>query len=395
MLNVRTDFPFLERKLQGKPLVYLDSAATTQKPRCTIERIVELYSSGIANVHRAVNTLADEVTQAFEAARDTVARFIGGHAHEIIFVLNSTYGINLVAGSFQGKGTPRILTNTQEHHSNILPWTSTGNAEFIPWSNEGALDMNALDRALASKPDLLALSCASNFLGAIHPVHEIIRRAHDAGVAVLLDASQSIPHASHNVQDLDCDYLVFSGHKLYGPGGIGVLYVRDDLLESMRPLFLGGSMVKEVHAKSWVPNDVPYRFEAGTPPIEGAIGLAAAIKYLEALGFDNIAEHESAVVQYAKRQLSDVRAVKTFGPKPGDPCAPLVSFQVKGLESSAVAKTLGNRANVIVRSGFLCAQPAHDQLGVGPSVRASFAIYNTCEEVDIMVDVLKTIVKFL
>ena len=393
MLNVRADFPFLERKINGASIAYLDNAATTQKPRQVIDRLTSLYVSGIANVHRAVNFLGDETTREFERAREIIARFVGAQPREIIFTLNATQSINLVCGSLSRAGRLRVIGNTQEHHSNLLPWIENAKVSFVPWSEDGTLDLAALEREAARRPDLLAVSAASNFLGTIQPVKEIVARCHGAGVKVLIDASQSIAHQSHDVREIGCDYLVFSGHKIYGPGGIGVLYAREELLEKMPPYFLGGSMVKEVHAASWSPNDLPHCFEAGTPNIEGVIGLGAAIEYLESLDWDRVAAHECALVQHAKRNLAALRGVRVYGPKSGQPSAPLVSFQLKGLESNAVAKALSNRGNVIVRSGFLCAQPAHDEFSAGPSVRASFGIYNCKEEVDRMLDVIDSLLK--
>ena len=392
MLNVRNDFPYLERIVNGKPIVYFDNAATTQKPRQVIDRLRDLYTSGIANVHRAVNFLADEVTEAFEEGRETVARFIGAQAQEIIFVSNATQGLNVICSALSKRKSLHVLTTTLEHHSNLLPWTQRGKVDFIPWSANGNIDLEALIGKLSEKPDLVSVARASNFLGTLQPVKEIVRICHEASVPVLVDASQSIAHEPHDVRELGCDYMVFSGHKIYGPGGTGVLYVRNDVIDTMEPVLLGGSMVKEVHAQTYTPNDIPYRFEAGTPNIDGVIGLAAALEYVLKLGWQAVMMHEAALVQYAKAQLADVRGLSMYGPPLGESCAPLVPFQVKGLEPGAVAKILGSRANIVVRSGFLCAQPAHDQLGIGPTVRVSFGVYNTKDEIDGMVEVLKTIV---
>jgi cysteine desulfurase/selenocysteine lyase len=270
-----------------------------------------------------------------------------------------------------------------------------GNVEYVPWSEDGTLDVRVLESKLAQKPDLVALTAASNFLGTIQPVKSIVTRCHSANVPILIDASQSIAHQPHDVRDIGCDYFVFSGHKIYGPSGIGILYVREDVLEQMPPVLLGGNMVKEAHAHKWVPQDLPHRFEAGTPNIEGAIGLGAAIEYIESLEWSHLIAHECSLTLHAKRELAGLPGIRVFGPSAGTPSAPLVSFQVVGLESGAVAKTLGNRANIIVRSGFLCAQPAHDQLSIGPTVRASFGIYNNVEEVDRMVGVLRYLLKVL
>jgi len=395
MLNVRRDFPYLERKVNGEPIVYLDNAATTQKPKPVSASISELYSSGIANVHRAVNFLSDEVTQAFEAGRETVARFIGAQSREIVFVSNATQAINFVCSALGGNHSFRVLTTTLEHHSNLLPWMRGGQLEFIPWGKDGKVDLKSFADKLSEKPDLVTIAHASNFLGALQPIKEMVALCQSVGVPTLIDASQVIAYLPYDVRELQCDYLVFSGHKVYGPGGVGVLYIRNELLETISPPFLGGSMVKEVHAQSYTLNDAPHRFEAGTPHIEGVIGLAAALEYFSGLGYEAVAAHENELTQYAKEQLSRAPSLTTYGPPPGKPCAPLVSFLVKGIESTAVAKVLANRANVIVRSGFHCAQPAHDELGIGPTVRASFAVYNTKEEIDRMMEVLRTLSRFL
>lgn len=395
MLNVRKDFPYLERTVNGKPIVYLDSAATAQKPRQVINRISDLYSSGMSNVHRAVNFLADEVTQAFEAGRETVARFISAQSREIVFGYNATQALNIVCSSLRKDSNLRVLTTTLEHHSNLLPWIEHCKVEFVQWSDNGRIDMDNLVSKLAAKPDLMTIARASNFLGTLQPIQEIVSVCKEAGVPVLIDASQSIAHERHDVRELDCEYLVFSGHKIYGPGGIGVLYVRNDVIEKMEPVLLGGSMIAEVHANGYTVNDIPHRFEAGTPNIEGTIGLAAALDYMSNIGYETICKHETELIQYAKSKLVDVKGLSLYGPPPGEPCAPLVPFQIKGLQPTAITKVLANRANVIVRSGFLCAQPAHDQLGIGPSVRVSFGVYNTKDEIDVMVEVLNSITRVL
>lgn len=393
--DVRQDFPFLQRRVNDGPVIYFDNAATTQKPEAVISAVTSHYASGTANVHRAVNFLAEEVTQAFEQGRETIARFVGAHPREIILTAGATHGINLVCKGLRKEERLRVLTTTLEHHSNLLPWSGAADVTFIPWNAAGYIDMAALTASLQEKPDLVAVTMASNFLGALQPIAEIVRICHESGAQVLVDAAQAIAHVPIDVRQLECDYLVFSGHKIYGPGGTGALYVKNELLETLHPATLGGGMVKEVHADRHVLNDVPYRFEAGTPNIEGVIGLASALTYVNELGYEKIAAHESRLLCYAKEKLSCIPGICQHGPKNGELCAPLVSFGVTGLESPAVAKMLGNRHNVIVRSGFHCAQAAHDQLGIGPTVRASFAIYNTCEEVDIMIDGLRSITRFL
>lgn len=396
MMDVRGDFPYLGRMANGKPIIYLDSAATTQKPQVVIDTIQRTYASGMANVHRAVNFLTDEVTEAFEGARQTIARFIGAQSRQVIFTSNSTQAISYVCNSLKAKGRPlRVLATTLEHHSNFLPWLKQGSLELLPWREDGQINLGALAARLVSKPDLVTIATASNFLGTLQPIGTITEMCRDVGVPVMVDASQSIAHQQHDVQELGCDYLVFSGHKVYGPSGTGVLYVGSDIIEQFEPTIIGGGMVKEVHAGEYIENDIPYRFEAGTPNIEGVIGLAAAVTYLTRLGYEAVSEHELELIQHTKTRLSELRAVILYGPEVGHPCAPLASFQVKGLEASAVAKILGNRSNVIVRSGFHCTQPAHDQLGIGPTIRASLGIYNKISEIDTMVDTLETITEFL
>jgi len=387
--TVREDFPFLGRRVNGRQIAYLDNAGTTQKPRQTSEAVMRLYSDGISNVHRAVNFLTEEVTREFEESRDRIAAFIGADARELVLVGNSTQGIDVVCRSLCIKGIPRVLTTTLEHHSNLLPWIHCGQVEFVKWSIGEGVDLEDFSRKLRSKPDLVAIASASNFLGVVHPVREMTARCREAGVPVLVDASQSVAHEPVDVRDLDCDYLVFSGHKMYGPSGVGVLYVRSDVLGRMEPAVLGGGMVREVSVDRMVLQDAPLRFEAGTPNIEGVVGLGAAAQYLSRLGLEEIKRHECVLIQYAKRRLCEVQGVALYGPEPGQPCAPLVSFDVRGLDVSAVAKTLANRSGVIVRSGFHCAQPAHQQLGLGPTVRASLGVYNTKDEIDLMAEVLR------
>jgi cysteine desulfurase / selenocysteine lyase len=392
---IRADFPFLSRVVNGAPIVYLDNAATTQKPQVVADAIHRLYSNGLSNIHRAVSFLAEEVTNEFENARTAVARFIGAHPREIVFTAGSTQAINVVANSFPVDKPLRVLTTTLEHHSNLLPWSKRSEVDFIPWTPAGGVDLNALAKQLEARPDLVAVAHASNFLGTIHPIEELVGLCRARNIRVLVDASQSIAHIPIDVRRLGCDYLVFSGHKIYGPSGTGALFVKNDILDSLQPLLVGGAMVKEVHARSFVPNDVPHRFEAGTPNIEGFVGLAAALEYLSRIGYDRIRSIEEHLTKHAKQCLAKIPGVRIFGPPAGTPSAPLVAFQLKGLDSGAVAKTLGSRANIVVRSGFHCAQPAHEELEIGPTVRASFAIYNTTAEIDLMAKTVDTLARFL
>jgi cysteine desulfurase/selenocysteine lyase len=394
-IDVRADFPFLSRKVNGAPIVYLDNAATTQKPRAVADAVYDLYTNGISNVHRAVNFLAEEVTDRFEHARASIGRFIGAHQREIIFTTGSTQALNIVANSLGQDKALRVLTTTLEHHSNLLPWVNRAEVDFLPWSPNEGVDLKVFAKKLDTRPDLVAIAHASNFLGTLHPVEQIVSMCNARKVRVLVDASQSIAHLPIDVRSLPCDYLVFSGHKIYGPGGTGVLYIKNEIVDSLKPFLIGGAMVKEVHARDYVPNDVPHRFEAGTPNIEGFVGLVTALDYVSRIGYEAIGSHERELTKRAKAALAKIPNVLIFGPPPGAPSAPLVAFQVKGLDSGAVAKSLGSRANVIVRSGFHCAQPAHEELSLGPTVRASFAVYNTPAEIDRMVHTVEALAQFI
>jgi cysteine desulfurase/selenocysteine lyase len=389
--DIRDQFPFLTRRINGKPVIYLDNAATTQKPRAVIDRLTQLYSSGLANVHRAMSLLAEEVTEEYERARRSVAFFLNADPSEIVFTPNATFGLNLVCSSLARRGPLRVLSTTLEHHSNFLPWGPGAPAgvttQFVRWSPE-RIDLDDLKARLASGVDLVAVASAGNFLGNLQPVAEIARLTRAAGAQLLVDASQSVAHTQTDVQALDCDYLVFSGHKVYAPGGTGVLFVRGDRAATFEPVFVGGSMVREVRTDGYTLNDVPLRFEAGTPNIDGVIGLAAALDWLSGLDLHAVEAHEASLTAHAKQSLASIPGVRLLGPPSGQPSAPLVSFLVEGLESHAITKNLSLRSNVILRSGFHCAQPAHAELSLGPTVRASFALYNTLEEIDEAVRVI-------
>ncbi len=386
--SIRDDFPFTQRLHEGRPVIYLDNAATTQKPRCVIDAMTNLYCNGVSNVHRALNFLAEEVTEAFERSRKVTARFIGARPNEIILTANATQALNMVSHWLAGQDK-RILTTTLEHHSNLIPWVERGHVEFVDWLPSGKININDLKQKLQSRPALVTIGWCSNLLGTVQPLEEIIALCKNAGAMTLVDASQSLAHIPCNVKNLDCDFLIFSAHKLYGPSGVGVLYAKQSLLEKVNPVLLGGSMVKEVSSTSHVLNDLPYRFEAGTPNIEGVIGMGEALRYITQLGYKNIAAHENALLAAARERLGAMSNVTLVSPGADTPSAPLVTFTVKGLESTGVAKILSNRGNIIVRSGFHCAQPAHNTLDLPPTCRASFAVYNTLEEIDTFAEILE------
>lgn len=398
----RGDFPILARTVHNNvPLVYLDNAATSQRPRQVIDAIVNAYEQHYANVHRGVHTLSEEIDELFEAARERVRVFLHSQGHlrdddspatteQIIFTSGTTHSINIVARSW-GDANVRegdeILLTEMEHHSNLVPWYQlaerTGcTVRHIPVTDDGLLDLTTLDQLLTKRTKLVGVGVVSNMLGTINPVEEIIRRAHDVGALVLLDAAQSVPHQKTDAQVLDCDFLALSGHKMLGPSGIGVLYGKRELLEVMPPFMGGGGMIKEVTLQGFKPCYLPSKFEAGTPPIVPAIGLAAAIDYLDRVGLDAIAAHEQRLVERAHEVLGAVGGIRILGPSP-EHKAGIVSFVFEGGRPHAhdVAQVL-DRYGVAVRAGHHCTMPLHKRFGVAATTRASFYLYNTLAEVD-------------
>ncbi len=398
--SVRRDFPILSREIHGKPLVFLDSAASAQKPRQVIEAVDYLYQNEYANVHRGIHWLSERATDRMEGARETVRRFLNaGSTREIIFTRSTTESINLVASSwgrtFLEPGDEIILSE-MEHHSNIIPWQFLRDEKGVvirvaPVTDDGELRMGELAKLLGPRTRLVAITHISNVLGTVVPVREIVRMAHDVGAKVLLDGAQAVTHLSVDVRDLDCDFYAFSGHKLYGPSGIGVLYGKEELLDAMPPYMGGGEMIKSVtFAKSeWA--DLPHKFEAGTPAIAQAVGLGAAIDYVTGLGMDNIAVHEQDLLSYATQRLSSVDGLKFFGTAAGK--ASVVSFTLDCAHPHDIG-TLVDRAGVAIRVGHHCAQPLMDRMGVAATARASFGLYNTRDEIDTLTEALEGVVEF-
>jgi cysteine desulfurase/selenocysteine lyase len=400
MLNVneiRKDFPIFQRVVKGKPLVYLDSAATTQKPLAVIEATERYYRTYNANVHRGIYSISEEATEAYEGARDKVAAFINAPAREgVIFTRNTTESINLVASSW-GRSHLRqgdeILLSYMEHHSNLIPWQlisqQTGaQLRFIPLTSDGRLDISDLDKLLTKKTKLVALTHSSNVLGTINPVAELSRKAHEVGALILIDAAQSAPHLRVDVQAIDCDFLAFSGHKMLGPTGIGVLYGKVDILDSIPPYMGGGEMINEVQLESATYRELPGKFEAGTPNVAGAIGLGAAIDYLNRVGLDNIHEHELSLVRYTVGALKDLNDVDIYGPFPER--GGLVAFNLKGIHPHDVSTILDEDA-IAIRAGHHCTQPLMHWLDVAATARASFYLYNTTDDIDRFVASLKKV----
>ncbi len=393
----RKEFPILSREVHGKPLVYLDNAATSQKPNAVIASERHYYEALNANVHRGVHTLSQEATDAFEGARDTVRRFLNAaQREEIIFTRGATEAVNLVAHSWGRsnlKAGDEILVSEMEHHANIVPWQMlcevTGAVlKVIPIDDRGALVEGAAQAMMNSKTRLVGITQVSNALGTVNPVADMIRAAHAVGAVVLVDGAQAVPHLAVDVQALDCDFYVFSGHKLYAPTGIGVLYGKRELLEKMPPYQGGGDMIAHVTFKKTTYNQLPYKFEAGTPHIAGVVGLGAAIEFVESVGLDNIAAHEDRLLAYATQQAEAFEGLRIIGTAPGK--ASILSFTLKGVHPHDIG-TILDSAGVAIRTGHHCAMPVMDHFSVMATARASFAFYNTLEEVDALFVALRRV----
>ncbi|GAB4499113.1 MAG: cysteine desulfurase [Anaerolineales bacterium] len=394
LTRIRADFPILARETRpGVPLVYLDSTATAQKPQAVIAAMDAFYRHTNANIHRGIHTLAEEATLAYEDAREKVAAFINaGSAQQIIFTRNATESINLVAqtwGRANLQPGDRILLTEMEHHANIVPWQMLAAEkhlilEFIPVTEEGLLDLEAYRTLLTRTPKLVAFSQMSNVLGTINPAREIIRLARAAGALTLVDAAQSVPHFPVDVQTLNPDFLAFSAHKMCGPTGIGVLYGRKSLLETMPPYMGGGDMIKKVTFDGFVPNEIPYKFEAGTPAIAEAVGLGAAVDYLQTLGMANIAAHEHALTEYALERLEEIPGLKLFGPS-AEHKGGVAAFTFAGAHPHDIAQIL-DRDGIAVRAGHHCAMPLHQKFNLPATTRASFYLYTLPEEIDALVE---------
>ena len=394
--RLREDFPILHTTArQNAPLVYLDNAATTQRPRQVIQSMVSMYEQHYANVHRGIHWLSDQSTDLYEAAREKVRVFLGAaDPRQVIFTRGTTESINLVArswGDAQLQPGDEILLTEMEHHSNIVPWQQLAQrrealVRFAPITDDGRLALPAFEALLTPRTRIVAVAAVSNVLGTINPVAELVRRAHEVGAVVLVDAAQSVPHQPTDVTAWDADFVAFSGHKMMGPSGIGVLYGRRELLEAMPPFMGGGSMIRRVTTEGFEPADLPARFEAGTPPIVPAVGLGAAIDYIQAVGLAAIHEHERQLTLRAHQALESLGGVRFLGPAP-EHKGGIVSFTVEGIHAHDVAQLL-DRHGVAIRAGHHCAMPLHQRLGVQASNRASFYCYNTAAEVDSFVEAL-------
>jgi cysteine desulfurase/selenocysteine lyase len=388
--RIRADFPILTREVRpGVPLVYLDSTATSQKPLAVIQAMDEFYRHSNANIHRGIHTLAEEATAKYEAARQKVAKFIGAASpRQVIFTRNTTEAINLVAYTW-GRANLHpgeiIVLTEMEHHSNLVPWQILAaerdiRLEFIPVGDDGLLDLKAYQKLLELEPRLVSFTHMSNVLGTITPAAQIIRMAHQAGAVTLVDGAQSVPHFMVDVQALDADFLAFSGHKMCGPTGIGVLYGRKELLEAMPPFMGGGEMIRRVHLRSFVPNELPHKFEAGTPAIAEAIGLGEAVDYLTSTGMDAIAAHEREIIAYTLERLEEIPGVQVYGPT-AEHRGGVAAFTLAGVHPHDISQILDSQG-VAIRAGHHCAMPLHEKYNLPATARASFYLYNTFQEVD-------------
>ena len=392
--EIRKDFPIFQRETKpGVRLVYLDSTATSQKPLAVIEAMDQFYRRSNANIHRGVHTLAEESTRMYEEARVKIAKFINAVSpHQIIYTRNTTESINLVAYSWARANLKRgdlVILTEMEHHSNLVPWQILQSErgielDFIPVTEDGLLNLESYKTLLARRPKLVSFAHMSNVLGTINPAAEIIRLAHEAGAVTLVDAAQSVPHLKVDVQALDADFLAFSAHKMCGPTGIGALYGRLELLEAMPPFLGGGDMIKEVKLRSYRPNALPYKFEAGTPAIAEAVGFGAAVDYLSELGMEAVAAHEHEITEYALERLEEVPGVKVFGPSAQNKGG-VAAFTLDGVHPHDVAQIL-DEDGIAIRAGYHCAQPLHEKFGLPATSRASFYLYNTRDEVDLLIN---------
>ncbi|ESU24612.1 Cysteine desulfurase, SufS [Flavobacterium enshiense DK69] len=392
--KVRAQFPILSQTVNGKPLVYFDNGATAQKPQVVIDAISQYYSEINANIHRGVHTLSQLATDAYEVSRNTIQKHLNAkHNHEIIFTSGTTQGINLVANGFASivKAGDEVMVSALEHHSNIVPWQfmceRTGaKLVVIPMNDKGELILSEFDRLLSEKTKIVAVNHISNALGTVNPIKYIIDKAHSVGAAVLIDGAQATPHLRPDVQELDCDFYVFSGHKVCGPTGVGILYGKESWLNQLPPYQGGGEMIKEVTFEKTTYAELPHKFEAGTPNIEAGIVLGTAIDYLNSVGFDNIAKYEKELLEYGTKRLQEIEGLKIYGT--GENKASVISFNIEGIHPYDIG-TIIDKLGIAVRTGHHCTQPIMNYFNIPGTIRASFAFYNTKEEIDIFVEAVK------
>ena len=392
--SIRKDFPILSRSVNGKPLIYFDNAATSQTPQQVIDVIVDYYSNYNSNIHRGVHTLSQEATDKYEAARQIIQKHFNAlHSHEIIFTSGTTHSINLVANGFASLLTKSdtVLVSALEHHSNIVPLQmlcekTKATLKVIPMTQDGALDMDAYDTLLLLNPKLVFVNHISNALGTINPIEEMIQKAHKVGAAILIDGAQACPHIKPDVQALDVDFYVTSGHKMCGPTGVGMLYAKESWLHKLPPYQGGGEMISEVTFEETTYTGLPHKFEAGTPNICGGIAFGAAINYMNSIGFDAIASYEHELLEYATRKMNSIEGMKIYGPKENK--TSVISFNIKGIHAYDLG-TIIDKLGIAIRTGQHCAQPIMDFFGISGTARASFSFYNTKQEIDVFVEGVK------
>ena len=399
--TLRKDFPILSHQVYGKPLIYFDNSATTQKPRCVIEKIENSYYNVNANIHRGVHFLSQAATEAHEEARQAIQQFLNARSsNEIIFTRGTTESINLIASSFTDECVSpgnEIIVSVMEHHSNIVPWQIEAakkdiSIKVIPMNDNGELLLDEYEKLFSNKTKLVSVAHVSNVLGTINPIKEIIRIAHEHDVPVMVDGAQAVPHMKVDVQDLDAEFYAFSGHKICGPTGIGVLYGKEEWLEKLPPYQGGGEMISSVSFEKTVFNELPFKFEAGTPDFIGSTALAEALRYVENIGMDNIAAYENDLLDYATRRLETIDGVRIFGKAPNK--GAVLSFLVGNIHHYDMGMLL-DRLGIAVRTGHHCAQPLMQRLGIEGAIRASFSFYNTHDEVDVFIDGLKRVIQML
>jgi len=392
--KVRADFPILSQKVNGKPLVYFDNGATSQKPQVVIDAISKYYSEINANIHRGVHTLSQLATDAYEVSRNTIQNHLNAkHNHEIIFTSGATFGINLVANGFASllQAGDEVMVSALEHHSNIVPWQflceKTGaKLVVIPMNEKGELVISEFDNLLSEKTKIVTVNHISNALGTVNPIEYIIKKAHGVGAAVLIDGAQATPHLRPDVQALDCDFYVFSGHKICGPTGVGILYGKEEWLRKLPPYQGGGEMIAEVSFEKTTYADLPHKFEAGTPNISGGIVLGTAIDYMNSIGFENIAAYENELLEYGTKRLQEIEGLKIYGTSENK--TSVISFNIEGIHPYDIG-TIVDKLGIAVRTGHHCAQPIMNFFNIPGTIRASFAFYNTKEEIDIFVEAVK------
>ena len=392
--KIRADFPILSQKVNGKPLVYFDNGATSQKPQVVIDAISKYYSEINANIHRGVHTLSQLATDAYEISRNTVQKHLNAkYNHEIIFTSGTTFGINLVASGFGSllKAGDEVMVSALEHHSNIVPWQflcerTAAKLVVIPMNQKGELIMSEFDKLLSDKTKIVAVNHISNALGTVNPIEYIIKKAHQVGAAVLIDGAQATPHLKPDVQALDCDFYVFSGHKICAPTGVGILYGKEEWLRKLPPYQGGGEMIAEVTFEKTTYADLPHKFEAGTPNISGGIVLGTALDYMNEIGFENIASYEQELLEYGTKRLLEIEGLTIYGTSENK--ASVISFNIEGIHPYDIG-TIIDKLGIAVRTGHHCAQPIMNFFNIPGTIRASFAFYNTKEEIDIFVEAVK------